>query len=91
MDTTDNSFLKIRSKFENIFNHDEIAKNSRKKLIISQLLARKIVMNVGDWNTRNLYTKEYQGIDDEHDLCNYIYQPQRIVEEFEAQRSLYMI
>ena len=75
MDTTDNTFLNIRSKHENIFNHDEIGKSSRKALIVSQLLARKIVMNVGDWNSRNLYTLEYQ---DE------IYSPQLIVEQFAA-------
>ena len=82
IDTTDNTFLNIRSKHENIFNHDEINKNSRKKLIISQLLARKIVMHQGEYNGRNLYHEEYQAL---------YTTPQLTIIKFEQQRSLFMI
>jgi ribosomal protein L11 methylase PrmA len=58
--STDNSHLNIPSKLDNIYNQDEINKNSRRDLIVSNLLARKIVMIYEEFGGKNFMNEKYQ-------------------------------
>ena len=56
---TDNTELVIPSKHENIYNQDEINKNSRKDLIVSIMLSRKVIMMIVEEGTCNFMNFKY--------------------------------
>ena len=56
---TNNDYMYIQSKHENIYNKQEYELNSCKDLIVSILLSRKVVMMVGDESMRNLWNHKY--------------------------------
>jgi hypothetical protein len=57
--TTDNSHLQIQSKLDNIYNQEEINKSSRKDLIVSNLLNRKIIMMHEEYGAKNFMNERY--------------------------------
>jgi len=58
--TTDFSQLNVPAKIANIYNMKEIEKNSRKKLIKKQTLAKKVVMMMEEKGSKNFYNIGYQ-------------------------------
>jgi len=52
--------LDIPSKNANIYNYDEIEKSTRKDLIVSNLLARKIICMTEEEGCKNHYSMDYQ-------------------------------
>ena len=59
---TNNSDLIVPSKYDNIYNYDEIAQSTRKELIIKNLLARKVIMINGEEASKNFMHRQYQDL-----------------------------
>ena len=82
--TTDTSFLDIPSKTANIYNYSEIEKSSRKDLIISNLLARKIICMTEEEGSKNLLS-----MDDQEQYVQRSFMRSRL--EFDNQESLAVV
>ena len=59
---TNNSELFVPSKYDNIYNLDEIQQSTRKDLIIKNLLARKVIMMNGEEASKNFMHRNYQDL-----------------------------
>jgi len=57
--STDNSGIDIPSKLSNIYNFDEINQSSRKELIVSRILTRKIVTMIEEEGAKNFIYSAY--------------------------------
>ena len=59
---TNNSDLIVPSKYDNIYNLDEIQQSTKKELIIKNLLARKVIMINGEEASKNFMHRRYQDL-----------------------------
>lgn len=59
---TNNSELFVPSKYDNIYNLEEIQQSAKKDLIIKNLLARKVIMINAEEASKNFMHRDYQDL-----------------------------